>query len=575
MSDAMDHSKPHDDAPEAFSIRAAERYTMAEAARIKGVSYHTVSRAVRQERLPAQRLGRMALISGDDLDAWQPMRAKAPLRFRGNEPNQAAAPVVFDDAMGSRLEFARQLSTLYEVIHAASTELSLERFGDLLARRFASVFGLPSVAVWVTHPRDESIVRIASFGPPMSRIPDHLPARSPSFLDSDSGWTARVSTRPTEDFVPDPHLSELGPQGPLLLVPLRARGRVIGAIAANRDGAPVHLSDEELELAQVLGNQAALAIDNLILRREERYRIAQHAAILDQVTDLVRACDVNGRLEIANRADQQFRTVAGVPAPTVGEDAMLNPAIVARTELDGSAVLPDEHPLARALRGEVIQDWEYLVTRLDGSTLRSRVSAQPLVLDGEVSGAVFIGRDVTREREQETLLEAQSVRLARVAGFASALESLAAAMSTCNDEDEAWSGAVQLIATHQMAGSLALSSDARGDLRLVTWSGGFDFSDFPVAQDPFSMPTAIQAISRGTAVTATNVEAGRLERAGMEATRAELLVAVPIVHADRIFGVIYLLFTRDPGLHQDDLALLTIGGHLIAAALARLRLQAG
>ena len=51
-------------------------YTMAEAARLKGVSYHTVSRAVRRGKLPATRLGRMALIQSEDLREWRPMRER-------------------------------------------------------------------------------------------------------------------------------------------------------------------------------------------------------------------------------------------------------------------------------------------------------------------------------------------------------------------------------------------------------------------------------------------------------------------------------------------------------------------
>ena len=47
-------------------------YTMAEAARLKGVSYHTVSRAVRRGKLPATRLGRMALITSEDLRDGDP-----------------------------------------------------------------------------------------------------------------------------------------------------------------------------------------------------------------------------------------------------------------------------------------------------------------------------------------------------------------------------------------------------------------------------------------------------------------------------------------------------------------------
>lgn len=57
-------------------------YTMREAARLKGVSYHTVSRALRFGRLPARRLGRQALITADDLAVWQPMRQRVPKKYR-------------------------------------------------------------------------------------------------------------------------------------------------------------------------------------------------------------------------------------------------------------------------------------------------------------------------------------------------------------------------------------------------------------------------------------------------------------------------------------------------------------
>ena len=64
-------------------------YTMAEAARLKGVSYHTVSRAVRRGKLPATRLGRMALITSEDLREWHPMRERAPRKYRRREPARA------------------------------------------------------------------------------------------------------------------------------------------------------------------------------------------------------------------------------------------------------------------------------------------------------------------------------------------------------------------------------------------------------------------------------------------------------------------------------------------------------
>lgn len=72
-------------------------YTMADAATFKGVSYHTVSRAVRRGKLIVTRLGRQALIARADLDAWTPMKERAPKKYGRREPNADVAPVLVGD----------------------------------------------------------------------------------------------------------------------------------------------------------------------------------------------------------------------------------------------------------------------------------------------------------------------------------------------------------------------------------------------------------------------------------------------------------------------------------------------
>ena len=99
-----------------------ELYTMAEAARVKGVSYHTVSRAVVAGRLPARRLGRQALIAAEDRAAWAPERNKAPRKYRrGPDAEAAAAPV--DAATLDRVELERRIATLATALTAAAPGL--------------------------------------------------------------------------------------------------------------------------------------------------------------------------------------------------------------------------------------------------------------------------------------------------------------------------------------------------------------------------------------------------------------------------------------------------------------------
>ncbi len=69
-------------------------YTMAEAARLKGASYHTISRAIRKGILPCTRMGRQALIRESDLDAWSPMTARRPKKYAGRTPDAGVRPSV-------------------------------------------------------------------------------------------------------------------------------------------------------------------------------------------------------------------------------------------------------------------------------------------------------------------------------------------------------------------------------------------------------------------------------------------------------------------------------------------------
>ncbi len=102
-------------------------YTMAEAARLKGVSYHTISRAIRHGTLPAQRLGRMALIAAEDLNAWHPVTQKVPHQYRGRTPEPNVTPVLRDLMVGESPETAQRLSILEVTVEALVVELAQVR----------------------------------------------------------------------------------------------------------------------------------------------------------------------------------------------------------------------------------------------------------------------------------------------------------------------------------------------------------------------------------------------------------------------------------------------------------------
>ena len=104
---------------------------MAQAARLKGVSYHTVSRAVRRGNLPARRLGRQCLIAAADVAAWAPMYQRAPRKYRRRAPDPGVDVAPVDTATLDRVELERRVAALTAGLAARAPGLPLERLRSL------------------------------------------------------------------------------------------------------------------------------------------------------------------------------------------------------------------------------------------------------------------------------------------------------------------------------------------------------------------------------------------------------------------------------------------------------------
>ena len=231
-------------------------YTMAEAARLKGVSYHTVSRAVRRGKLPATRLGRMALISSEDLREWRPMRERAPRKYRRREPNPEAAPALLDLASAERVELASRLATLSETLHAGAAAMSPDEFFSLLADRLAGTLGLRRVAIRVLDESRGKTVRVGSFGSPLTTLADETPINgSPLTLEVAQPQRAVVIADAGRQGLEEESLVNVTS---LLIVPIRRGDRFVGLIVGDRNGEQFQLNNGELDFAQAIANVAAL-----------------------------------------------------------------------------------------------------------------------------------------------------------------------------------------------------------------------------------------------------------------------------------------------------------------------------
>jgi excisionase family DNA binding protein len=232
-------------------------YTMAEAARLKGVSYHTVSRAVRRGKLPATRLGRMALITSEDLREWRPMRERAPRKYRRREPNPEATPALLDLASAERVELASRLASMYEALFAAAGEMPREEFYGLVAERLAGTLGLRRVGIRVIDERQGRAVRVGRYGPPLTEQPDETSVDDAPFAMN----LFQPAKAVVEDMQGRQAPAALVNVGPLLIVPIRRGDEFVGSILADKNGEPFDLNQGELDLAQAMANIAALRMD--------------------------------------------------------------------------------------------------------------------------------------------------------------------------------------------------------------------------------------------------------------------------------------------------------------------------
>ena len=220
----------------------------------------------------------------------------------------------------------------------------------------------------------------------------------------------------------------------IMIVPLRARGRVIGDLALAMAESGRRFGEDDLTIAQQLADRCALALDNARLYSElaEAVESTRRAGeevntILGGIADAVTAQAPDGTLVYANEATVRMvgmESVEALLAAPPGE-------VAGRFEMtgeDGGPLPIDRLPGRRALRGE---HPEPLVVRSRMAGTRewrwTRVKATPVFEpDGAVRLAINVIEDITElkraEQGQRFLAEAGRV----LAGSLDYQETLAA-----------------------------------------------------------------------------------------------------------------------------------------------------
>jgi PAS domain S-box-containing protein len=99
-----------------------------------------------------------------------------------------------------------------------------------------------------------------------------------------------------------------------IVVPLRARGRVIGAISGAYGPSGRRHTESDLRFAEVLAGRVALALDNAGLTSELSEAEEQFGAVVHALAEAVTMNDADGRTVYANRAAAELLGVEGPDA---------------------------------------------------------------------------------------------------------------------------------------------------------------------------------------------------------------------------------------------------------------------
>lgn len=194
----------------------------------------------------------------------------------------------------------------------------------------------------------------------------------------------------------------------VVCLPVLQHGDLIGLVYLENELVPRALTPDQVTVLELLATQAGQFLESASVHadlerkdREQREGAAalrtireQLQAILDNMVDGVFVCDATGKLTLVND------TVLGLL--TLPQEQILRPvdelaALLSARHPDGRAFAPDELPLVRALRGEILSSIDMTVTDpRTGRDTHLRVNAAPLQNEkGAIVGAVAAASNVT------------------------------------------------------------------------------------------------------------------------------------------------------------------------------------
>ncbi len=201
-----------------------------------------------------------------------------------------------------------------------------------------------------------------------------------------------------------PLLEERG-EGPFLAAglaacayfPLLAGGSVAGVLALFGDSDLTAVGNKDLLMP--ICNQVGFAIANVRLYADSASERRKLNTVITSIAEGVILCDALGRLTLAN---ESALNLLGLDSLPFEQPLSAMPDFYVMRDLEGRPLELAQLPLARALAGEIFQDYRLLLRGASGDeTVMSFSGAPARADDGTIEGAVVVFRDVTASQKLE------------------------------------------------------------------------------------------------------------------------------------------------------------------------------
>ncbi len=333
--------------------------------------------------------------------------------------NHASVAIQNNQLFGAAQEQAWIATILLQIAEATQSNQTVEELLDTMNRLTPMLVGVKKCAFFTCDENGQQFYLKASYGL-------NLPAYSELIIDGSTPAMARLMASKEAVFIDEPR-SELnlpeaslsGDTGTLVMLPLLARGRLLGAYlvgheAGSASAAGTTFDQQTLSLLQGIAQQTAMALENLELieaRQEEAYV----TAVMLQVAQAV--VSQNDLEDILDTIVHLIPILVGIDAcaiylwdeksQTFRAAKVITGSITEENLLEGETFRPGEFPILDALRDQEqvvacktanddlsMDDWRDLDCLVSGDELENDYSSDaswvfgfPLAVKGSLYGA--------------------------------------------------------------------------------------------------------------------------------------------------------------------------------------------